>query len=104
MGDDPKDNNQQLDTAMEHLEKEFEFEKAFYIAVTGTEKFDIIPIPDESGYVPTSKELKLIQLEYDRQGIKVLFRISHGKYATVYDPETGKIGMMPEGNSKGFFC
>ena len=102
--DNPKDKDPKLENDMEQVEKEFEYEKAFYQAVTGKELFDVIPIPDESGYIPTAKELKLIQLEYKRQNIKVLFRISHGKYATVYDSETGKIGMMPEGDSKGFFC
>jgi hypothetical protein len=103
MDDSPKDKSKLMQD-MEQVEKEFDFERAFYIAVTGTEIFDVIPIPDDSGYIPTAKELKLIQLEYNRQKMKVIFRISHGKHATVYDPDTGKIGIMPEGNSKGFFC
>lgn len=86
------------------FEQEVEFEDMFYKSICGTDRYEVIPIPDESGNIITPQELKIIKAEAFRQNIKILYRISHGKFATVFDPQTGKIGVMPETNSRGFAC
>jgi hypothetical protein len=81
-----------------------EFEQVFYTLLAGTENLEIIPIPDEDGFVIDNKELKLIQNECSIRGIKLLYRISHGKTATIFDPVLLKIGVVPEFNLLGFSC
>ena len=89
---------------LEDIQQDAEFERSFYIAVCGTDEFEVIPIPDKNGYVVSHEEKTYLEAAAKRQGLKILYRISHGKYATVFDPQTGKLGIMPETNSRGFAC
>lgn len=92
--------NQEL---IDLLEEEIEFERQFYRSVCDTDDFQVILIPDESGYIPTREEIVFIEADASQKGIKSLYRISHGNFASIFDPETGKIGIISE-NNKGFAC
>jgi hypothetical protein len=106
--DDDLDNDSEyteIDQKMiDLLEKELNFERKFYSYVGGTDNFEVLLIPDEKGYVPTKEEIDYIEEDARIHKIKVLYRVSHGKFATVFNPETGKVGVMPENNTKGFAC
>jgi len=88
---------------LEELEEHFNFEMKFYTHVAGTKNFDVIPYPE--GVEDLSpKHLKLLELNIKKEGKKVLYRVSHGKFATVYDNDTKKVGVLPEDNFLGFEC
>jgi hypothetical protein len=89
---------------LKEVEQEVEFERGFYEAVCDTDNFEVILIPDERGYILKKEDKLLLETSARQQGIKLLYRISHGKFATVFDPQTGKIGVMPETNNRGFAC
>lgn len=103
--DDYLNDEEQLGSdEMEQVKEEFEFEISFYSTIAKTEAFEIIPIPDDRGYVPTAKELKLIQLECKKMGVGLLYRLHLGKHAIIYNPkDLERIGVMPV-NSEGFHC
>ena len=84
--------------------KEIEFERNFYSYLVNDTNFEVIPIPDENGKFLSKEEKKLITKEAARLGIKLIYRVSHGKIATVFSPYTLKVGVMPDTDSKGFTC
>ena len=86
------------------LVREYNFELAFYKAVAGTDNFEIIPYPDETGHYLDSIQLKSLIRNYKKDNKSILIRVSHGKFATVYDEKTQKVGVMPEQDHDGFSC
>jgi hypothetical protein len=103
--DDPSDYDEMgADGILEALEEELDFEQKFFEAVCETSNFEVISIPDEKGYTLNKEERNLLEKAAARQGIKILYRVSHNNFATVFDPQTGKVGIIPENNSRGFAC
>ena len=96
------------DAEADDIVKEFndliEFEHKFYEIVAGTTKFEIIDIPDETGYIPTQAERKILEAQYRAQGLKVLYRTVNKTVSIMYDKDTGLIGMTPNDELKGFSC
>lgn len=89
---------------LDEIEDEIDFERGFYEAVCNTCDFEVVFIPDDKGYILKKEDKLLLETAARQQGIKLLYRISHGNFATVYDPQTGKVGLMPETNKRGFAC
>lgn len=86
------------------LKDQLEFELMFYKAVAGTDNIEIIALPDAEGNYLSKGELEIVQKECKRLKIKLLYRVSHGKVATVFDAKTHKVGVVPEFNPEGFPC
>jgi len=82
-----------------------EFEEKFYTILAETDKFEIIPIPDHKGRILSEETYSQIKQELASQGIKILYRISHGNYAVVVNPDSLKrVGLVPDGAVKEFCC
>lgn len=81
---------------------ELAFELAFFEAIAGTDKFEIIPINHQ--FMPTPEEMELLQEQCDKDGLELLYKISHKDVATIYCAKTGKTGIIPESNTYGFDC
>ena len=92
-----------IDLTEEDIEN-LAFEQLFYELLSGTNAIQVLPIPDFDGYIVTPEDIKQIQLECNKAKIKLLYRVSHGKVATIFDPKTFKIGVIPEFNLVGFPC
>jgi hypothetical protein len=80
------------------------FEKHFYKLLSGTDEVQVLPMSKDDEFTITEEDIKLISIECKKNNIKLLYRISHGQVATVFDPNTGNVGVMPEFNSVGFPC
>ena len=89
---------------LDNLKKEAKFEYNFYKYICNSNNFEVIPVPDEKGKIITKEEIKYFEDIAKKEKIKLLYRISHGTFATVFDPKTGRVGVMPESNDKGFTC
>lgn len=87
-----------------NLEEHLMFELAFFEHVAQTDNFEIIPIPGLDGKRIPDEETQLILEEARRNGSKVLYRVSLGNIAVVFDQATGKTGIMPEDSDLGFSC
>lgn len=104
--DDYLNDEEQLGSdEMEQIAKEeFEFEISFYSTIAKAEAFEIIPIPDSRGYIPSAKELKLIQLECKKMGVELLYKLRLNSYEIIYNPKNlERLGVMPI-DSEGFDC
>lgn len=88
----------------EDLLLDIEFEMNFYEYIAGTSNFEVIPIPDLEGFIPSTEEFQLLVEDCRRRTIKLLYRVSNGKYALVFSADSDKVGMVPEDNSHGFYC
>jgi len=84
--------------------EELEFEQNFYKILAGTDKFEIIAIPDPDGTVLAPEHLKMISDQCKKNGIVVLYRVSNGKFAIVYNPTNMKFAIVPEGDKQGYEC
>jgi hypothetical protein len=80
------------------------FESLFYELLTGTTEIQVVPMPDIDGFIIPEEDLKIIKNECIKAEIKLIYRISHGKVATIFDPKTLKTGVIPEFNLIGFPC
>jgi hypothetical protein len=76
-----------------------QFEENFYIAIAGTNKFDILPVTTKSGKLLTKEQLSLIKKETLRLGIKILYCVELDKVMLLLNPENMKIGYIVEGTS-----
>lgn len=87
-----------------NLEEHLQFELAFFESVAKTDNFEIIPVPGLDGKRLKDEDKDLI-LEYARSvNAKILYRVSLGAYAVVFDETTGRTGIIPEDSDLGFFC
>lgn len=92
---------------LESISQQYDFEAAFYKHLAGScDDFQVIPIPDEHGNIPTAKDLEYFNTELKKQGVeRVLYRVSFGKFALVYNAkDLTKIGVIPETELNGFVC
>lgn len=90
--------------ADDDLVKEIEFELQFYSYIAGTNKFEVLPIPLMDGSYLTAEEKASIIAECGHKKISLVYRVSHGKYATVFCPNTNRVGIVPEDDPRGFPC
>lgn len=81
-----------------------EFELRAYAYVAGSDDFEILPVPDLQGEVPTPEEFRLIANDYKSKNTKLLYRVSHGSNVVVYSLDMDKIGIFPENHEHGFPC
>ena len=88
----------------EELVKEIEFELNFYSYIAGTNKFEVLPIPLMDGSYLTPEEKATIIADCRSKKIALVYRVSHGKYATVFVPGSTRIGIVPEDDPRGFPC
>jgi len=91
------------------MEEDIEFINSFFMAVAGTENYEIVPIPDENGEIVSAKDLKLLEKECKKLNLKLIYRVSHIRLgernvATVLDPISKITGVMPDFNGIGFPC
>ena len=90
---------------VELIQSLHEFEERFYTILAGSDRFEIIPIPDHKGRIFTEEMLSQIKEDLAAQGIKILYRISHGNHAVIVNPDSlKKVGVIPDGNTKEFSC
>jgi hypothetical protein len=85
---------EEIDTLSDGLTK---FEDKFYISLTGTDRFEIIPTKDESGRTLTKEQLSLIKQECLRLGVKPLYRIETKNSILLVNPDNLKIGYLTDG-------
>lgn len=83
---------------------DLEFELSFFNYIAGSSNYEIIPIPDLDGSVPSEDDFRFMAEECKRRGIKLLYRISAGTHAIVYSVDLDKIAIVPEDNPHGFHC
>lgn len=102
--DDDDDTSEMNKEEYKNFVEELEFEQNFYSILAGTEKFEVISIPDPDGTVFSEDHLKLIADQCRKHGMAVLYRVSNGKFATIYNPDNKKFAIVPEGTSNGFEC
>jgi len=89
---------------LKSLKQDIEFEVLFYETVAKTRKIQVVALPDADGDYATPQELNIIKKQCVRKKLKLLYRISHGQLATVFDPNTMLTGIMPEDSIHGFVC
>lgn len=85
------------------IESSIEMEIEFFRLLSGTEKIEVVPIPDPDGDILDPEQLKLIQQECKRQNLRLLYRIGHKTHSTIFDPKTKLTGVVPD-NHRGFYC
>lgn len=93
-----------LKNADEQLVKEIEFELKFYSYIAGTNKFEVLPIPLLDGTYLTQEEKASIIADCRHKKIALVYRVSHGKFATVFCPDNNRVGIVPEDDPRGFPC
>lgn len=105
--DEDFDDDDDLEAFLEASELEdnnLRFEVDFYSRIAGTTQFQVLSIPDEDGYVPTEKDIKILKTQVNMAGMDLLFRVAIGKHAVVFSPNSQLIGIMPQDNPHGFMC
>jgi hypothetical protein len=84
---------------------ELDFELEFFEVLTGSlENLEILPIPDFDGITLTVSEIEEIKKKCDEAGLRLFYKVGHGKVATIFNRNTKMTGIVPEGNSEGFDC
>lgn len=88
----------------EQLVKEIEFELKFYSYIAGTDRFEVMPIPMMDGTMLSPEEKAMIIADCRNKKIELVYRISHGRYATIFCSNTKVVGVVPEDDPRGFPC
>ena len=84
---------EEFDGLMEDLEK---FENKFFIALSGTDRFEIVPT-SEGDRSLNKEQYMLIRSECLRLGLKIIYKIQ-GQDTIIYvNAENGKIGYTHDG-------
>lgn len=104
MGYDDDDFSDLPPEEQKKISEQIEFELMFYREVAGTDNVEVVAMPDAEGRFLSKAELELVQKECKRLKVRLLYRVSHGKVATVLDVKTHRVGVMPEYSSEGFSC
>jgi len=88
-----------------NFDMDMEFELLFYEVLNGTiENLEVLPLPDFDGIILSNEEIKAVKEECDKAGLRLMYRISHGRVATILNRDTKYTGIVPENNSDGFYC
>jgi hypothetical protein len=84
---------EEFSALLEELEK---FENNFFIALAGTDRFEIVPT-SEGEYSLTKDQLNIIKAECSNLGLKIIYKVE-SKGPTIYiNQENGKIGYTHDG-------
>lgn len=89
---------------VEDIDSNIEIENTFFSLLARTTKLEVLPIPDEDGFLLSKEDIDLVKKECERQKIKLLYRVSHRTHFTILDPESKLTGIMPMSNPRGFYC
>jgi hypothetical protein len=89
---------------VEDIASSIDIETNFFNLLAKTTKLEVLPIPDEDGFIFSKEDIDLIKKECDRQDIKLLYRVSHRTHASILDPDSKLTGLMPNSNPRGFYC
>lgn len=102
---DDYDEDSFIEVDKEDVHEEHEYEILFYRVLTGSDNFEIVPLPNIYGENLTQKELRQIESQCKAEGIALVYRVSHGtKVATIFNSKTMVTGVVPEDSNEGFFC
>lgn len=75
-----------------------EFDENSFVALAGTDQYEIIPTITEEGKVLNSEELKMLQRECTRLGLTILYRIDKKDGETLLvNSKSGKTMVLKEG-------
>ena len=75
-----------------------EFDENSFVALAGSDQYEIIPTVTEEGKVLNKDQLKMLKLECDRLGLTVLYRIDKEDGETLLvNSWSGKIMVLKEG-------
>ena len=80
-----------------------EYEAMFFEILSGTTEVEVVDI-EELAENLTEKEIKQIIKECKKQGLRVLYRVQNKNIATIFDPNTMRVGIVPTTNADGFYC
>jgi hypothetical protein len=83
---------------------EYEFDLRAYAYIAGGDDFEILPIPDMKGEVPTPEEFRLVAFDYKKRSAKLLYRVSQGDRVVVFSLDLERVGIFPENHEHGFPC
>lgn len=84
---------EEFDGLMKDLEK---FEDKFFIALSGTDRFEIVPTSD-GDHSLNKEQYMLIRSECSRLGLKIIYKIQGSDKITYVNAENGKIGYTHDG-------
>lgn len=84
---------EEFDNLLKDLEK---FENKFFVALSGTDRFEIVPTSD--GEQSLNKEqYNLIKSECLKLGLKIIYKIEASDKIIYVNAENGKIGYTHDG-------
>lgn len=84
---------EEFESLLKDLEK---FENQFYIALAGTDRFEIVPTSDGE-YSLDKEQYSLIRSECLRLGLKIIYKIDVKDRIMYVNAENGKIGYTHDG-------
>lgn len=100
-------NKTNLPSDRELLEKEIKFELDFYSYIAKTDEFEVLSLPYDltDGHIFTEEEINIISIDCRKRNIKLIYRvIMNNHIALVYTDDMDIVGMVPESDTKGFYC
>lgn len=75
-----------------------DFNDQFFVALAGTDKYEIIPTETEHGRPLTKEQYSLLKHECSRLGLSVIYRMDLPNGTTVYTCiENNRVGYIHEG-------
>ena len=84
---------EEFDGFMEDLEK---FEDKFFMALAGTDRFEIVPTSDGKQFL-NREQYAIIKSECLRLGLKVIYKVQGSDNIIYVNAENGKIGYTHDG-------
>jgi hypothetical protein len=87
----------------EEIKETLEYEAMFFEVLSGTINVEVVDIEDVSENL-TKNEIDQVIKECKKQGLRVLYRVPKKHIATIFDPHTGLVGVVPTTNAEGFYC
>jgi hypothetical protein len=74
------------------------FDEKFFIALAGTDEYEIIPTMTDQGQPLTKEQYSLLKNECSRLGLAIIYKMEHPDGSTVYTSvENKKVGYIQEG-------
>ena len=75
-----------------------EFNEQFFIALAGTDKYEIVPTLSDQGQPLTKEQYSLLKNECSRLGLSIIYKMELPDGSTVYTSiENNKVGYIHEG-------
>lgn len=85
------------------VKEELEFQTTFYQTVAGCDNVEVVPINDIHGNMISVKQLERIESRCMKNHLRMIYKVSNGKFSTVLGVDTKKVGIMPEEGNE-FTC